>query len=188
MKLAMLIVFENFRGFFWTIDLFSRKNQFRTFSELLSNNTVRDHSKKFLSKFAIFQKFKLFWKKTSFLQKIQILNVLRAPKQWHNLARILNFFLSFCVFEKLQWLFQKKPIYFLEKSQSLNVLRILEKKTQFETDSISNLTNYSILNENSSFLFQKPPAFPQQSEVGNVWVFFRHKYQLWHFLYNYCRN
>ena len=69
-EVCHVLVFEISRGFFLNIIFFSRKNQFWTFWEFLSKNTIRDHSMRNLPKLAIFEKIRNFLrKKTSFFSK-----------------------------------------------------------------------------------------------------------------------
>ena len=86
-----------------------------------------------LPNLAIFRKNQAFFrKKHPFLRKNQNLDVLRFLKHYYNLRRISEFFLNFCVFEKIQRFFWKNP-----KSKRFENSWV---KTQFEADCTSNFS------------------------------------------------
>ena len=120
---------------FWTFYLFCRKKtSFERFENYRAKIQLEMHSSKKLPKLAIFEKSSFFSKKrTTFFQKIQILKVSITLKQNYNLRRILEFLLNFCVFEKFQRSFRKKP--------NSKLFEISWVETQFETNCISNMPN-----------------------------------------------
>ena len=131
----MFIVFEFLRGCFLNfLSFLQKKNKFWTFWKLSRKNTIRDA---FYNKFAklsdFLKKSSFLSKKTSFFQQIQILNVFRTPKQNYNFRRFLEILLNFCVFEKFQRSFRKKP-----NSKRFGISWV---KTQFDTNCISNMPN-----------------------------------------------
>ena len=130
----MFIVFEILRGLFLNVYPFCRrKTSFERSKNSRAKIRFEMHSIEKLPKLAIFEKSSFFFQKESFFKKIQILKVLRTVKQNYILRRILEFLLNFCVFEKFQRSFRKKP--------SSKRFEISWVKTQFEKNCISNMPN-----------------------------------------------
>ena len=145
-----------------------RKFSKRFFSRYL----FQMHSKKNLPKLASFGKIKFFLgMKRFFFQRNQNLDVLRTFKHYHNLRRISEFFLNFCVFEKI-------PEFFPKKSQILNVLRIPAQKHNLrqivhQTWQINHF--WQKIQASSS---EKPHFFSQENPKFESFEKFEQKYHL----------
>ena len=162
----MFIVCDFFRGCFVNIlSFFAEKKKFWTFWELFNKNIIRDTFLKNLPKLAVFEKIKLFPKKTSFFPK--------SPNFW-TFSELLGTNTIVYAFQKISWIFAywKKSEDFSEKTQILNIFEKSWVKAQIETDLISNLPNYLISKKNQAFFPKNPNCFSKKIQSLNFLRFF----------------
>ena len=157
--------FWNFaRLFFEQFHLFlQQKNQFSTFWELLSKNTIRDAIHKNLPKLAIFEKSSFFSKKSNFWTF------------WETLGKkIWDAFWKFC----WKFAFWKTPKILPKKAKFLTFWDFLSKNTIW--DGLYNKHAKLIgFRKNSVFIFWTTlPVFPKKIQSLNFLRNFRQKNNL----------
>ena len=149
-----------------------KEKKFWTFWELFNKNIIRDTFFKNLPNLAYFEKIKLFFqKKHLFFPKVQNFERFQNSEALIQLYTHFKQFLESLSIEKSRKTFLKNPnSKHFEKSWV---------KAQFETDLISNLPNYSISKNKSSFFSKKPHLFFQEKPKFELFENFLSKNTFW---------
>ena len=168
MKVALFIVFENFRGFYWTVHFFPKRKHFGEFWELLSNNTTPDtFSKKNCRSWGFLQQLRFFSRKTISFPKNPNLNIFEnfetlVPFETHCSKKLLGNGI-----EKSIPLFLDKTHVIFQKAPNFELSQFSEAIIPFKTHS-RKFRHNGWFGKNVRF-FSEIPIYI--SKISTFWIF-----------------